>query len=188
MLLSQVVGPTTQPVSLSEAKAAAVVDFSDDDIQILSMIDAASRAVGEMAGRVLAAETWSVSFGEGPLRDLPLPKSPVQSLDSITYFDSTDTQQTANVNDFYLIKDDDAAFIRPKSGASWPVANSSRPDAITVTFTAGYTSVPENLKRAILMMLDHLYENRSAVSEGKKVETPYGVECLVGLDRLGWMK
>lgn len=188
MLLSQVTGPTIGAVSISEAKAAAVVDFSDDDVQISGMIDAATRAVGEMAGRVLVAETWAASFGDGQSGTLRLPKSPVQSLTSITYYDADDVQQTADLNDFYLFRDDDVAYVCPKSGANWPTANSDRADAITVTFVAGYTSIPRNLKQAVLMMTAHFYENRSATMERKMAEVPLGVEHLVSLDRMGWIK
>lgn len=185
MLLSRTAATGTPPVTLAEARNAARIDDSDDDMAVSAMIDAAARIVGEMAGRVISAETWAASFPAGRSGDLMLPKSPVQSLDSISYFDAADVQQAANVADFYLFKDDDRAYLRPK--ASWPAANSVRDDAITVTFTAGYTEPPPNLKQAILKMVTHLYDHRGAASEGQLREVPFGVRQMVDLDRLGWI-
>lgn len=188
MLLTQVTGPTTGAVSISEVKANTNIDFDDDDVLVHGLIEAATRAVGEMSGRVLMTETWSASFASGQRGKLCLPKSPVQSITSITYYDSDDVQQTANVNDFYLFRDDDVAYLCPKSGSEWPNANTDRWDAITVTFVAGYTAVPTSLKHAVLMMVDHYYENRGATSERKVSEVPLGVDHLVSLDRVGWIK
>lgn len=186
MLLKQVTGPATTPVSVAEVKAAARVDHSDDDSEIGDMIDAAARAVGQMAGRVLVAETWAVSFAFGEYDDLPLPKSPVTELTSITYFDRDDEEQTAEVSDFYLIADEDRASVRPKRGVTWPKANSLRDDAITVTFEAGYSECPPTLKRAVLLMATHLYDNRSVVSRDDMAEVPMGIQAMIAGERLGW--
>lgn len=187
MLLRQVTGPTVQPVTLAEAKDLAVIDHNFDDTMVNAMIAAASRAVGEMAGRTLTAETWALSVCSGIVCDLHLPKSPVQTLDSITYFDADDVEQTVPVTDFYLFKDDDRAFVRPKSGVAWPIANTLRADAISVTFTAGYTTCPPNLKHAVKMMIAHLYDNRQAVTEDGANEIPMGVRDFIALDRIGWV-
>jgi len=186
MLLTQVTGPAVTPVSVAEVKAAARVDHDDDDVEIANMIDEASRAIGQMAGRVLVPETWAVSFAFGEFSDLRLPLSPVTALTSITYFDADDAEQTADTADFYLIADDDRAMVRPKRGASWPKANSLRDDAIKVTFQAGYASCPATLRRAVLLMATHLYDHRSVVSKDQVHEVPLGIRFMVDSERLGW--
>jgi uncharacterized phiE125 gp8 family phage protein len=145
---------------------------------------AAHDLVGEMSGRVLGSETWAVSVGEAPNR-LDLPKSPVQSLVSITYYDAAGTVQTATLSDFHLFADDDRAVVTPKDGKTWPPLQ-KRDDAMTVTFIAGYTVLPPALSQAVLMVAGHLYENRSAVSEGAMSEVPMAVQALTAIHRIGW--
>lgn len=145
---------------------------------------AAHDLVAEMSGRVLGSETWAVSVGEAPNR-LDLPKSPVQSLVSIKYWDAAGGEQTATLSDFHLFADDDRAVVTPKEGKTWPPLQ-KRDDAMTVTFIAGYTTLPAGLSHAVLMLSAHLYDNRSAVSEGALVEVPMAVQSLIGIHRIGW--
>lgn len=187
MLLRQVTGPVSFAITLTEAKAHGIIETTDDDAIVQEYLEAASRTVGEMAGRVLTEETWSVSFPTGQVEDVILPKNPVQSITSITYYDADDAEQSATVADFYLIKDDDRALVRPKAGKSWPSANQHRDDAITITFVAGYSECPKTLKVAVMAMVKHLYENRVAVSKDQMVEVPFGISALVGMEKLGWV-
>ena len=188
MLLKQVTGPQAQVVSLTDVKATppAPISHSDDDLQIEFMIDAASRMIGEMSGRVLVPETWSVSFAFGEFSTVRLPKSPVTALDSITYYDSDDVEQTASLSDFYFIADDDRALVKPKESATWPSANPHREDAITITFEAGYTTCPDPLKHAVTLTAKHFYDSGFAISSDRMYEVPLGVQALIGVERLGW--
>lgn len=187
MIVRQVTGPVTAPVTLAEIKAHCVVDFSDDDTLLTALGAAAARSIAAWSGRVLTTEVWSASVANGFCGDLVLPKSPVQSVDAITYFDADDVEQTASVTDFYLTQGEDRAFLRPKVGVSWPSANKRRADAITVTFTAGYAPCLENLKTAVLAMTAHLYEHREAVGDSGLAEVPLGVAALIEPDRIGWV-
>lgn len=147
---------------------------------------AAHDMVSEMSGRVLGPETWEMSVATAPTR-LTLPKSPVQSLVSIKYYDGAGVEQTADLADFYLFADDDRAVVTPKDGKAWPTLQ-ARDDALTVRFIAGYTTLPAALGHAVLMVAGHLYENRNAVSEGTMTEVPMAVSALVGIHKLGWVK
>lgn len=187
MLLRQVTGPTTFPLTRDEAKAAARIDTSAEDDLVDALIAAASRQVGEMAGRVLTEETWALSFPTGVVCNVDLPKSPVRSVSSITYYDADDVEQTANVADFYLIKDDDRAYLRPKSGEAWPVASTLREDAITVEFVSGYEVCPASLKQAVRLLVTHYYDNRDATNPDAPAELPFGVKEMVALERIGWV-
>lgn len=156
----------------------------DDATSVEAVRLAAHDMVSEMSGRVLGSETWALSIGEAPLR-LDLPKSPVQSLVSIKYWDAAGGEQTATLSDFHLFADDDRAVVTPKEGKTWPPLQ-KRDDAMTVTFIAGYTTLPAGLSHAVLMLSAHLYDNRSAVSEGALVEVPMAVQSLIGIHRIGW--
>lgn len=184
MLMSLVTPAATGPVSLADAKAHCRVDYSDEDALISALLDAASVAVSEMSGRVLVAETWRMSV-PGASGDLRLPKSPVQSLTAITYYDRDGVGQSANVNDFFLFADEDRAILRPKDGKAWPSVQ-SREDALSVDFVAGYADVPANLRQAVLLLVGHWYLHREAVGQDV-AELPLSVEALVGISRRGWV-
>lgn len=183
MYLARTVAATVAAVSVQDATDHLRVTGTDEAYLIGRLVAAATEAVGEMAGRVMATETWAMSVASAS-GDLALPKSPVQAVTAISYYDSADTVQAANVADFYLFKDDDKAVLRPKPGKAWPLT-SAREDAITVTFTAGYVKLPDALRYAVLLMVGHLYRNREAVGEAMEI-LPLGVEAHVNIHRLGW--
>jgi uncharacterized phiE125 gp8 family phage protein len=182
MLLRRIT-PSAAPVA-APVVAAHLRQPEDDAGAIEAFRLAAHDFVAETSGRVLGAETWALSVGEAPAR-LELPKSPVQSLVSITYYDAAGAVQTATLSDFHLFADDDRAVVTPKEGKTWPPLQ-KRDDAMTVTFIAGYTVLPPALNQAILMVAAHLYENRSAVSDGTMVEVPMAVQALTAIHRIGW--
>lgn len=184
MLLRRTSAAATSPVTLAQAKAHCRIDDTSEDTLISGLIAAATEAVGEMAGRVMGEETWAASYA-AISGDLVLPKSPIRAVSSIVFFDTENVQQTAEITDFYLFSGEDYASLRPKPNKEWP-STSIREDAITITFTAGYTTVPPALASAILLMIGHLYENRMATGADIK-EIPLGVDAMVSIHRLGWM-
>lgn len=185
MFLRRTSGPGTLPIALADAKEHLRVTGSDEDPVITRLIRIACEMVGEMSGRVLASETWEAAYAT-VCGDLVLPKNPVQAVTGIAYYDPSDVQQAAILADFYVFKDDDRCVIRPKAGKSWP-RTIAREDAITVTFTAGYSGVPNALVSAALLTIGHLYEHREAVVAGSAAtELPLAVQELIAIHRIGW--
>ncbi len=183
------VAPTADPVSIYDVKSSARIDVDDEDILIDEIIGRATKAVEEMSGRYLMAQTWDFKlYGLTGDEKVRLPGAPVQSIDSISYQDENDATQTLTVGDFYIFSDDDCAYVQPKGGTQWPNTY-DRPDALTISYVAGYSDkydVPEELRQAIILLATHMYEYRAPVMEKKSYEMPYAVESLVGLQRRGW--
>ncbi len=186
MLLRRTVAATTRPVSLSEARDHLRVTGTDEDPLIEGLLGSACDLIGEMAGRVLAQETWAASYA-ALSGDVVLPKNPVIAVTGIGYYDLNDAAQVAVLSDFYVFSDPDSTVVRPKSNKQWP-NTSTRDDAITITFTVGYAPIPEALRAAILLTIGHLYENRQSVVTGMTATVmPMSIEHLVGVHRLGWV-
>lgn len=184
MLLRRTVA-ASPPISLAEARLQLNEPPETADPLIDRLIRVACDMVGEMSGRVLAQETWEACYPHVS-GDLVLPKNPVREVTGITYYDSGDVQQAAVLTDFYVFRDDDRCVVRPKAGRSWP-RTITREDAVTITFTAGYTAVPDALVGAALLTVGHLYEHREAVVAGATVaELPLGVRELIAIHRIGW--
>lgn len=185
MILRRITPATAYPVPDTDALEHLRLTANDETYLVHALVGSACDLIGEMSGRCLASEVWAASYSSisGKIK---LPKSPVISVDSVTYYDQTDMVQSLPTTDFYVFLSDDHAEMQPKPGRQWPVT-STRDDAITITFTAGYAALPQALRAAVLLTVGHLYENRQASVVGMTVATlPLAVEELVSIHRLGW--
>ena len=189
-IISRTAAPSADPVTLAEAKDHLQLLGNDEDAVVLSMIKAATSYLDGPSGalgRALITQTWSLSVDRPCDNVIRLPLSPVQSISAISYYDTDDNSQNLDVADFRFYKSEDWAYIEPKSGVSWPTTISRR-DAITVTFVAGYGSplvLPQLLKQAVLLLVRHWYDNRSASSDIKLTDVPFAVESIVKMYALG---
>ena len=191
-LLSKVPGEKIElAVSVEDCKSDLKLEHNDDDKLVEDYILAACALVGGrdgIVGKVLTTEKWDLKLSSAQgIVELPL--SPVQSIESITYFDSQNQEQTLDVSNFYLYGDEDSAIIEPKAGTVWPAVYARR-DAIKIRYVAGFgaaNQLPANITRAIRLIVAHWYENRTAVLVGVTAqELPLAVESLLGISRKGW--
>lgn len=157
-----VTAPTVEPVTLAEAKKQLEISQSDTahDDQLTLLIQAAREQWEHDTDSCCLTQTLSVTLEEWEDDEIYLPKRPVQSITSITYYDTANTQQTLSTSVYSL----DAACraVRLKYMQIWPPIV-DRWDAVTVTYVAGYTStttVPAIVKQAILLLVGHYFENR----------------------------
>lgn len=121
-----------------------------------------------------ALYNWAIS--------LPLP--PVQSVNSITYLDQGGTLQTLSPSQYVVDITGEPARVTPQFGYVWPVTRWQIGN-VNIQFTAGYTSVPEDIQQAILLLVEHLYANRSASTEKALREIPLGVDSLLASEKWG---
>jgi hypothetical protein len=72
-----------------------------------------------------------------------------------------------------------------KPNQSWPSVQVSRGQSVEVIYVTGWTSaevMPADVRIAVGMLADHLYENRGAVQVGVgigAVEVPFGPAALL---------
>lgn len=176
MLLTRVTAPA-MPVRMFEIMDQ-LRQPSDDAIYIEAIRATAHDMVTEMSGRTLGAETWDMALARVS-RDVILPKSPVQSLVSVSYYDAAGAVQTATLSDFALFKDTDIAIVRPKADKAWPGLQ-VREDAITFRFVAGYTTPPDALQFAVRLCAEAIFDRNLA--DLKPV-----IDALIDIHRLGWV-
>ena len=194
-ILKRIEVPAINPVSLSEAKLDCRVDHDAEDSLIESLISAATAfadAPNGVIGKALISQQWalSVKYSDRYAR-IDLPVTPAVEIDSISYFDPENIEQSLSPENFYLYGEEDWAYIEPKLGTNWP-ATADRLDAITITYTAGFgeaaTDVPETIRQLIRLMIVHWYTNRSAVVTGTiATQIPMAAQSLISLNRKGWV-
>lgn len=179
--------PANEPVTLEEVKAHMRVDHDDEDARIADFIRAAtSRFDGRdgSLGLCLITQGWKLTLDRfSPEISIPLP--PCQSVDAIRYIAADGTAKTLAASGWRVFGlGAPNARIRPAEGKDWP-ATRYQPDAVTISFTAGFgndpADIPEPIRAAIKMRAGHLYEHREGVTLGTgfMTETPDGTEDLV---------
>jgi uncharacterized phiE125 gp8 family phage protein len=164
MYYQLVTGPTTDPVTLDEAKVQLRVDHTDDDIYIRRLIKIARLQIEKLTNYVCVTSVWAAYDDEWPSGErIYLLKFPVTAISKVEYFASDDAEAYTELP---VSSYDKATMYNP------PVVKlkdtpslGDKLNAVKVTFTAGHANtvddpVPENIKQAMLILIGHLYENR----------------------------
>lgn len=191
--------PSSEPITLAEARTHLRIEpFGSplehpDDPYINSLITIAREFCEQYLERSLATQTVQMvvdNFAD----TIYLPNAPIQSIDSITYIDINGAIQTLATSVYEL--DAYENKIRLKYDQEWPVVRSQE-DAVTITFTAGYTNglspdtypLPAPIKAAMLLIIGNYYENRQQDVLGNTRisfnSLPLGVYNLLQPYRLG---
>lgn len=147
------------PVTLAEAKRALDLgDTTTEDDEINELIPAAVEMVEKDCLRAIANQTWQLKMDEFPCDEIQLRMPPVMAVTSVTYIDTDGTSQTFSSSLYDTDLTSAPGRIRPNSGSTgWPETQCT-PNAVTVTFTAGYDSdIPRIAWKAILLALKSLY-------------------------------
>lgn len=164
--------PTVAPISLDEAMLFLKLDSVDDarETEIRLLIDAATATAEKLTHRQLITATYVVQLPSFHATIIRLPKPELQAVASVTYYDSSNVQQTLSTNDYWVNTYTTPGYIKTRT--QWP-ATYDRPDAVTITYTSGYgnngASVPAALRAAILVLVGFMDSNRDG---GAMTSTP----------------
>jgi uncharacterized phiE125 gp8 family phage protein len=177
MALNRITAPTTEPVSLAEAKLHLRVDDSTDDALIGVLIQAAREAAENHLGRSLMPQVWELTRDAFPADDgeLRLRMGPVTGIVSVTYTDTASATQTLDAAKYSLDAKSLVAWLLPAYGESWPDTLRTA-NAVTVTYAAGYAdaaTVPASVKAWMLVQIGHWYANREATTERALTPLPF---------------
>jgi len=177
--------PSVEPLTLTEAKLDLKIDSTDEDDLLDILIKAARETVEIRTGRSLITQSRAIKMDYFPCTDtIRIPNGPVQAITHIKYYDDDEVLQTLSDSDYWVDADSDIARVVVKD--SWP-STEDRPNAVVITYTCGYgaagSNVPAPLRKAMLFILGHLYENRQNVivsgSSTGVLEIPMGAEYLM---------
>ncbi len=151
--------PATEPVTTAEAKSQARVDSSAEDTLIADYNTAARQLVEQYTGTRLVSQT--VDFRGSAFADLAaLPVAPIISVTSVKYLDSAGAEQTLSTNVYEAVTTGLVPSIRLKVGQSWPSPRDAV-DAVRVVAVAGYATVPEPIRHAIMLTVAKWVDDRT---------------------------
>lgn len=182
MALRIILPPATTPVSLVEAKAHLNVDHTDDDTLITAMIESATAHCDGptgFLGRAIVEQTWELVLDEFPANEIKIPLPPLIAVQSVKYDDTAGVEQTVNVTDYTVDDVTEPGWVLPEASGLWP-ATFDGINAVRIRFRAGYTTIPADIKAAILLYIGSLYGNREAEMVGASVAPmPWSAEQLL---------
>ena len=165
-----VTGPSSEPITLAEAKLYLRVDDSTEDALITAIITAARRKFENDTYHYLMPQTWELYLNQNEINaeQISINKSDITAISSVKYYDQSNTQQTLSTNDYQT-----AIQGRPYSIQLTTVPQVyNRLEAMVIRFTLGYANaaaVPEDIKTAIKTLIGTLYENRQTIVTGTQV-------------------
>jgi len=190
MALKLITAPTSEPLTLEEAKAHLRVDHDDEDTLIYALIVAARQGAEHITERALMTQTWELALDWFPcvpyrrvewkhdrlLADaINIPKPPLVSIVSVKYIDTEGVQQTLDSSAYLLDSHREPARILSVYATDWPDTR-EQANAVLIRFTCGYAdaaSVPQEIKQWMLLQIGMMYENRESVAAGTISEIPY---------------
>lgn len=174
--IKRVEGSVTEPVTLTQAKAQLIITFTDDDTKITELITQARKAIEEYCAISIVPKTVTLTAYLYTCNELPY--GPVTGLQSVqtrtgtegsgpgTYATQTSGWDTAG-EEFLTFNPSGAGGFN--AGAPFTGYFQWGPDAspygyggnmYRLVYTAGYGTVPEELKLAIMNEIAYRYEHR----------------------------
>lgn len=182
--LEESVGPTTEPVTLDEARLHLKLgddDTTDEDALILALIKTARGWVENYCRRSFIGRTYVMRLDGFPV-EIKLPRGPVRAVSSVKYYDFGGTLSTMSSSSYQTDIYSLPARVCLVHGATWPQVQVGKINAVEVTYTAGpalLNQVPKEAKQAILLILAHLFQNRELASAEQMYEIPFAVKTLL---------
>jgi len=181
-------GAAVTAVILDDMKDHLRIDNTDSDDIILEYIDAAVQYIEDRTGRRII-NTSDVDYFDSWGSYLELSRYPVASLDSITYYDNDNAQQTLSSSLYVIDLDSRPTKVFVEYNAALP-GILSKLNSIAVNYTAGggttWAGAPETIKQALYLLVGDWYNNRENSGEKKLSDISYGVEALLGINKTNW--
>lgn len=169
-----------EPVTLTEAKSHLRLETSDEDALINSLIKAARAHCEALTGLALMTQNFRLLLDGWPeTRVIQIPKSPVQTIDSVSVYNIEGVPQPVTLSGIAL-----DGHARPARLLLKEMPTSAQEiNGIEIDFTAGFgteNEIPPELKRAMLLHVAVMFELRGAVSEDMQpAGVPQGYAALI---------
>lgn len=142
--------PASTPVTVAQAKDELRIDTSDHDTRVGRYVGAATAYVQAMTGLRLVTQTIDIKCDDWC--DLAaIPVGPVQSITSVTYVDTNGDTQTVSTSVYEARLAGLTPHLVLKFQQWWPIAQFG--SQITVRAVVGYTTVPEDVTSALLVLI-----------------------------------
>jgi uncharacterized phiE125 gp8 family phage protein len=176
-------------ITIAECKSQVRFFEGDEDALLAAYLRGAQEWLEAQIGGPMIEAQYQLATDHlpgGAYDWLEIPLAPLRGVNQATYLDTAGTMQVLAPTVYRVVGVGSYGRIVLGLNQTWPpVARQSH--AVLVTFTAGYgpthNDVPEPLRAAALLLVGHLFQNRSATAAGPDygpVSTvPFGVDALI---------
>ena len=162
-------GGITEPVTLAQAKEYARIDGSSEDSLITSLITMARTHCESYIGKCIVLKTVTITSFTYPYQ-FQMPYGPLTNELNITKCVTLDQNGVETPLNYQV-----NAGLFPKLF----ILGGAQSYKFKLIYSAGFTTVPEDIKLAIKMMVNTLYERREDFSDLQAIESPLGVKALL---------
>lgn len=156
-------------ITLEDYKEAEGISTPKDDLKLNALIPSVSQLVKTYCNNSFVdyfstnkVETFSINY---PQHFVQLTESPVNTIVSVQERDSITSSYTTLVNNsgYYLDTDTDSVYRSDGANSykSFPIG----PGAVIVTYKAGYSSVPDDLKLAVIDLITYYFKEERKVRQ-----------------------
>jgi uncharacterized phiE125 gp8 family phage protein len=189
-----ITAPAVEPWRAADAEVglALKLDGGHDAAYVDLCIAAARRHFERVTGLCLINQVWTASFDALPEgREIAVPRAPIVSVASVTWLNDQSVSATINAGDYAVGGVGHGGTfgrIRLRTWADWPGLGDV-PDALRITFTAGFgtaaNDVPQDIRLGLLQLVAWWYEQRLPVNVGNIVnELPFALTAIINSHRV----
>ena len=182
--------PSVEPISLSLAKQHLRLPDSEDEDELIQIYITAARTYAEQfMNRAIIKQTWKLYLDE-LAEKIVLPMADLITVSSFKIIDEDGDEITVDSSD-YLVNT--ASFkgcvvFKEDKLSEYEVYELQEVNGVEIQFDAGYgeaaDDVPAHIRQGLLLLIGHLYENRENSTTVNLTNIPFGVNALLGIDRV----
>ena len=178
-----VTAPAVEPLTATEVKTYTHISHAVEDDLIAQWIKAARITAEIIQHRALCTQTLELVLDCFPGNVFYIPRPPLQSIESIIYYDTADTAATFADTNYYVDAYGGPGRVSLNDGVLWPTTTLRPINGVIIQYKAGYgvaNTVPENVKQAIYLFCAYCNENRS----GEIPDMPGNIQALLRQDKI----
>ncbi len=165
--LSVITEPTEYPVTVSEIKEFARIDGNDEDSILETFLSGVVNNVENYLGRALITRTYKLIMDEWNQREIELMYPPLISVSSVNTVDESNVETVYDSDYYYVITESIPGRLIIKKDSDMPTNTERDYAGFNIKYIAGYgsaSSVPKQIKIAIMQWVTMIYEKRSMTS------------------------
>lgn len=148
----------------SDVKAYLKLESCADDDLLRLLAEAVTTFAEKYMAQELRVNKWRITIDCFDER-IELRRHPINTVDSITYTDENEAEQTVDAAVYYLKKGQQRSEIVQNVDQDWPDDLIEREAAIKIDITTEAVDCLDQLKLGMLRHLAFLYENRGDCSD-----------------------
>jgi uncharacterized phiE125 gp8 family phage protein len=162
-------------IPLSQIKATLRIDFDDDDAALIRLRETALSLIERRTQLLLTPGTRTQYLAS--FKDAMLTGFPFLSLTSVVYYDQLNAATTMPATDYWLDLSE-GSFPILRFSANPTIYKNTQP---VVTYTAGYSVIPNEVTMAALCLIGYWYQNPNAADAVSISSAPLSLEYILDI-------